>query len=333
MIIDAHAHLVAPPSFYAHRGNLFVARGQYGKYAAKIPDAELEKSAAQNISIMDGVGTDLQILSPRPFMLVHGENRWDDIVTWTEDNNNLIARTIKMYPERFRGVGSLPQATGAPVETMFDEIIRCTNDLGFLGVLLNPDPSEGSGKTPPLGDPYWYPLYDFLCKHDIPAHIHSCSCCGRETYDEHFITEESLAITSIARSDVFTRFPSLKLLVSHGGGSVPYQVGRWRSNRQMFAAAASDKKTETFDQTLKRFWFDTVLHHKKSLELLFEVVGPDRCVFGTERPGSGGGIDPRSGRPYDDLKPVIESIEEISDDDKKGIFENNARRLFARLDA
>ena len=152
MIIDAHAHLVAPPSFYAHRGNLFVARGQYGKYAAKIADADLEKSAAQNISVMDAVGTDLQVLSPRPFMLVHGETRWEDIVTWTEDNNNLIARTVKMYPKRFRGVGGLPQATGAPVDTMFDEIKRCMNDLGFLGVLLNPDPSEGAGKTPPLGD-------------------------------------------------------------------------------------------------------------------------------------------------------------------------------------
>lgn len=331
MIIDAHAHLVAPASFYAHRGNLQVARGQYGIYHAKIPDAEIEKSATQNVQIMDGVGTDLQVLSPRPFMMLHGETRWDDIVSWAQDNNDLIARTIKLHPKRFRGVGALPQATGAPVEKMFDEIKRCINDLGFLGVLINPDPSEGAGKSPPMGDPYWYPLYEFLCEHDIPGHIHSCACCGRETYDEHFITEESLAITSISRSDVFKRFPSLKLLISHGGGSVPYQVGRWRSNRQMFAAA-SGAKSETFDETLKRFWFDTVLHYKKSLELLFDVVGADRCVFGTERPGSGGGIDPSSGKPYDDIRPVIESITEISEADKKGIFEGNARRLFSRLD-
>lgn len=331
MIIDAHAHLVAPPSFYTHRGNLQVARGQYGVYHAKTSDADLEKSAAQNVQIMDGVGTDLQILSPRPFMLLHGENRWDDIVTWTQDNNDLIARTIKLHPTRFRGVGAVPQATGAPVEKMFDEIKRCVDELGFVGVLINPDPSEGTGKSPPMGDSYWFPLYEFLCKHEIPGHLHSCACCGRETYDEHFITEESLAITSIARSDAFKLFPSLKLLVSHGGGSVPYQVGRWRSNRQMFAGATG-ANLETFDQTLKRFWFDTVLHHKKSLELLFEVVGPDRCVFGTERPGSGGGLDPVTGKPYDDIKPVIDSIEEISAADKAGVFEGNARRLFSRLD-
>ena len=66
---------------------------------------------------------------------------------------------------------------------------------------------------------------------------------------------------------------------------------------------------------------------------MFDVVGANRCVFGTERPGSGGGRDPATGRPYDDLKPVIESIEELSAEDRANIFERNARRLFKRLDA
>ena len=65
---------------------------------------------------------------------------------------------------------------------------------------------------------------------------------------------------------------------------------------------------------------------------MFKQVGADRCCFGTERPGSGGGINPDTGRPYDDLKPVIEAIDTISEDERKGIFEENARRLFSRLD-
>ena len=80
------------------------------------------------------------------------------------------------------------------------------------------------------------------------------------------------------------------------------------------------KRTKSFDLSLRRFWFDTVLHNKKSLELLFDVVGTDRCMFGTERPGSGGGIDPASGRPYDDLRPVIEGIATIDEAAKKAIF-------------
>lgn len=335
MIIDAHAHLVAPNSFYAHRSNLLVSGGQYGDHlSAIVSDKDLAASAEQNVAIMDGVGTDLQLLSPRPFLMVNGTARWHDIVDWTVDSNQLIARTVKMHPSRFRGVGALPQQAGRDVTSLFDEIDRVVNDLGFVGVLLNPDPSEGMNASPPLGDPYWYPLYEKLCELDLPAHIHSGQCCnGRETYDEHFMAEEGLAITSIYRAGVFDRFPDLKLMISHGGGPIPYQVGRWRSHREMARAAGRvSQDAPTFDEVLRKFWFDTVLHNQDSLELLFKTVGHDRCCFGTERPGSGGGIDPATGRAYDDIKPLIEAIPALDDEARTAIFEGNARHLFARLD-
>jgi 4-oxalmesaconate hydratase len=334
-IIDAHAHLVAPASLYAHRGNLEVAAGQYGDfYRAALKPADLEASAASNVASMDAVGTDVQLLSPRPFLMINGKARWTDIQAWVWDQNDTIASTINLHPTRFRGVGALPQQAGRPVDSLFDEVDRCVNDLGFVGVLLNPDPGEGSGETPPLGDPYWYPLYERLCEIDLPAHVHSGRCCnGRETYDEHFIAEESLAISSIYRAGVFDRFPDLKMMISHGGGAIPYQVGRWRSHRQLARSMGwVDAEAPTFDDVLRKFWFDTVLHNKGSLELLFDVVGADRCCFGTERPGSGGGIDPRTGRPLDDLKPVIESIRTLSPTDQEALFSGNARKLFKRLD-
>lgn len=83
---------------------------------------------------------------------------------------------------------------------------------------------------------------------------------------------------------------------------------------------------------LRKFWFDTVLHSQDSLELLFKTVGHDRCCFGTERPGSGGGIEPATGRAYDDIKPLIEAIPALDDAARAAIFEGNARHLFARLD-
>lgn len=336
MIIDAHAHLVAPPQLNEHRSNLTVSQGQYGyPFRASITDSDLKGAAQRNVDIMDKVGTDVQLLSPRPFLLLHGKAHWQDILAWTMDNNDLIARTIKFHPKRFRGVGSIPQKVGVPIEKSFDEIDRCINDLGFIGILLNPDPSEGTNESPPLGDSYWYPLYEKLLELDIPAHIHSCNCCnGRESYDEHFINEESLAITSLYKAAIFQRYPKLKILVSHGGGAIPYQIGRWRSHYQMFGKDRlyNGEGPDSFDDILKQFWFDTVLHDKGALEHLFATVGTDRCCFGTERPGSGGGTDPVSGRPYDDLKPVIEEISVLSQSDKEALFHGNVRRLFSKLD-
>jgi 4-oxalmesaconate hydratase len=346
MIIDAHAHLVAPPSLYAYRSTLIVSGGQHGAALAAIPDDDLRKSADSNVKLMDEVGTDIQFISPRPFMQIH-RGRFTDSQLWARSNNEQIAKTVKFHPTRFRGVAGIPQCSGLPIDTTFGEIDYAINELGFIGILLNPDPGEGLDQTPTLNDPYWYPLYEKAIAMKIPLHVHSGGCCGRETYDEHFVSEESLAITSIARSDVFDRFPKLKLMISHGGGSIPYQVGRWRSNRVMSIAKDSSGsgfefrgkgsevttkltgkpvKSEFFDDTLKRFSFDTCIHYKPSLELLFGLVGSERCLFGTENPGSGSGIDPETKRPYDDLKPVIESIPSLSAQDKKNIFEDNAKK-------
>jgi 4-oxalmesaconate hydratase len=60
-------------------------------------------------------------------------------------------------------------------------------------------------------------------------------------------------------------------------------------------------------------------------------VGADRVLFGTEKPGTGSGRDPKTGRDYDDLKPVIEEIAFLSDDDKRNIFECNCTRLYSRF--
>jgi 4-oxalmesaconate hydratase len=357
MIIDAHAHVWLSPSVYGIRTILQASNGQHSKewyVRTWLNEEDISKSAARCIAVMDQVGTDIQLLSPRPFTLMHSHPIVEDVRTWVGLQNDIIHRTVKLHPTRFRGVAGLPQVDGRPIEIVFDELDRCVDELGFVGVLLNPDPGEGKGTSPRLGDPYWYPLWEKLVALDLPAHIHSAGCCGRETYDEHFATEESLAITSVIHSEVFKRFPTLKLMISHGGGSIPYQIGRWRSHwfgelaahdpqvaayfKELEAAGWAGKPlppkpaaVTTFDDQLKRFWFDTTVHSKPSLELLLKTVGSDRCCFGTERPGSGGGIDLDTGRPMDDFRYTIDHIDFVSDDDRYKIYEGNARKLFTRL--
>jgi predicted TIM-barrel fold metal-dependent hydrolase len=122
---------------------------------------------------------------------------------------------------------------------------------------------------------------------------------------------------------VFDTFPDLKIIVSHGGGSIPYQIGRWRSN-------FGRHKGIDFDEELRKFYFDTVLYNTESLDFLFRMVGTDRCLFGTENPGTGTWVYPKTGRLLDDVKPLIDEIGWLTDQDKKNIFEDNARKVFSR---
>ena len=198
----------------------------------------------------------------------------------------------------------------------------------MAGCMLNTDPSEGLGThdVPDLGQEYWYPLWEKLVELDVPAYLHSAGLRGteRHNYSLHFINEESVAVMALSRSKVFQAFPSLKIVVSHGGGAIPYHMGRFR-------AWSVHKKETFFDEQLKRLHFDTTTYDKDALELLFKVVGTERVLFATENPGTGSAIDPRSGRAFDDLKPVIEAMEMLSDKDRENIFECNCTRLYSRF--
>ena len=160
---------------------------------------------------------------------------------------------------------------------------------------------------------------------DVPALIHSAgSCSPRESYTLKFINEENIAVISLLESKVFEKYPNLKIVVAHGGGAIPYQMGRFRS------WAVRRNSPVTFDEQLKKLYFDTCNYSKDSIELLLKVAGTDNVLFGTEKPGTGSARDPVSGRDYDDMKPVIDSIEWLTDAQRKNIFECNCTRVYTR---
>lgn len=325
MIIDSHAHVVVPPESYKYMAELVASRANPAA-APKLTDEAVRTAGQSIVDIMDKVGTDIQFLSPRPYMQMHSVKPAKVTALWTQHMNDLVHRTVQMFPTRFRGVAGLPQYRDESPENCLAELEFRVKEQGFIGCLLNPDPTEGDDAPPPgLGDPFWYPLYEKLCELDIPALVHSAgSCQPRESYTLKFINEESIAIVSLMQSAVFEKFPNLKLIVPHGGGAIPYHMGRFR--------AWSVRKGGTFfDDQLKRLHFDTTTYDQDALELLFKVVGPERVLFATENPGTGSAIDPKTGRAYDDLKPVIEAIPFLTEADRRNIFECNCTRLYSRF--
>ena len=329
MVIDVHAHVCAAPELYQWKAVQISARGAHGFKPKRFTDEYVRDHAEtkRNLRIMDSVGTDMQFLSPRPFQLMHAETPLKMMESWAVANHDYIAQQVRAYPERFRGVCAPPQAPGEPVSIGFEELERCVNELGFIGLLIDTDPGEGDNRTPTLADEYWYPLWEKMVELDVPGLIHSTGCKhGRESYSQHFITEESLAVLSLINSNVYEDFPKLKIIVAHGGGSIPYQIGRWQADYVMKQGGTVDE----FNHRLRRIYYDTCLHAQKSLEMLIGIAGSPNVLFGTENPGSGSAPNPATGKSYDDIKTLIDAIDTLSEQDRRNIFEENARRLFTR---
>lgn len=79
---------------------------------------------------------------------------------------------------------------------------------------------------------------------------------------------------------------------------------------------------------MSKLYFDTVLYTEEALRLLIKTVGVDRCLFGTECPGVGSAVDPKSGRSMDDVKSLIDKLDFLTAEDKQKIYEDNARKVF-----
>ena len=335
MIIDAHAHTASPPSLAGYKAGLLSHRGAHGRGMVRYSEEQLraawhrvEMAPTGHMEHMQNCGIDVQLISPRPFQTMHSEKPGYLVEWYIHEVNRIIHDSAKLFPDRIIGVGGLPQQAGEPIEVVFEEMEHCVKEYGFKGFLMNPDPYENDGTMAPrLGDRYWYPLYEKACELDIPLHLHTAGSRRpqKEPYSMHFINEETTAVYGLINSTVFEDFPDLKIMCSHGGGAIPYQVGRFNASsaRRPGANAAT-----LFQSRLRKMYFDTVLYSKEAMELLIKVIGPDNLLFGSECPGVGSSINPETGETFDRIAPIIQGFDWLSDEDKTKIFEGNARRLY-----
>ncbi|WP_240477289.1 amidohydrolase family protein [Jiangella muralis] len=331
--IDCHGHVSAPAELYAYKAGLLSHRGAHGRGKPHISDDQIAAALrapnpsfgnVSHLDHLDEAGIDLQLISPRPFQMMHSETPAKLVEWFTENTNDVIARVCASEPGRFRGIAGLPQSMELAPERWAAELRRCVTDLGFVGAVLNPDPYEGTAVPPSLGDRFWYPLYEVFCELDVPAFVHSAACRppARESYSLHFIQEETQAVIGLLQSQVFQDFPDLKVVVSHGGGAVPYQRGRFRPGPLRRPGAPS------FDDQLRKLWYDTCLYTQDSIELLLRAVGVDRCLFGTEKPGTGSVRDPGTGRWIDDIHHLVDAIDWLDDQQRQALYRDNTVELF-----
>jgi 4-oxalmesaconate hydratase len=332
MIIDAHCHYTTEPAvLHQFRDKQLAGLADAARKPATtdlgISDEVLIKSVAPQLKLQAERGSTLTVLSPRAAGMAHHVGTEEVSRQWAAVSNDLIHRLCTLLPDNFAGVGQLPQFPGVSPRNCIAELERVVNELGFVGVNLNPDPSGGYWTGPPLTDRYWYPLYEKLCELDVPAMIHVSSCCNPNFHHTgaHYINADTAAFMQLIQGDLFQDFPTLRLVIPHGGGAVPYHWGRYRG------LSLSIKK-KPVDHLLNNVFFDTCVYHLPGIELLTQVVPIDNILFASEMLGAVPGIDPETGHHFDDTKRYIDQVRGLSEESRYKIFEGNVRRVYPRLD-
>ena len=332
-IIDCHGHYTTtPPGVGAWRDAQTEAVaadpdfvGQKGVMA--VSDDEIRESLeSTQLAFQRERGSDITIFSPRASWMAHHIGNEHTSRFWTEHQNELIRRVCDLYPENFAPVCQLPQSPGASIDGSVRELQRCVAEMGFIGCNVNPDPTGGFWTGPPLFDPYWWPLWEAMCEFDVPAMIHVSASCNPNFHStgSHYLGADTTAFMQALTSGFMSDFPGLRWIIPHGGGAVPYHWGRFRG-------MAADNGWD-FDSLLDHIYFDTCVYHQPGIDLLLDVVPLTNVLFASEMVGAVRGINPDTGRHYDDTKVYIEALS-LDDEARRLVFEDNARRVFPRLEA
>jgi 4-oxalmesaconate hydratase len=333
MIIDCHGHYTTAPAAHQRFRDAQIAAFKDPAAAparpAQISDDEIRETIETNqLKLQRQRGSDLTIFSPRASAM--GHHVGDEAVSqaWARANNDLIRRVVDLYPDNFAGVCQLPQSPGVPIEHSVRELVRCVTELGFVGCNLNPDPSGGHWRSPPLTDRHWYPFYEKMVELDVPAMVHVSASCNPNFHatGAHYINADTTAFMQFVEGDLFRDFPTLRFIIPHGGGAVPYHWGRYRGLADML------KRPPLAVHVMKNVFFDTCVYHQPGIDLLARVIDVDNILFGSEMVGAVRGVDPQTGFHFDDTKRYVDALA-IPAGDKSRIFEGNARRVFPRLDA
>lgn len=328
MRIDIHGHYTtAPPELDAYLGKQLSFRNKPGRRALKLSDDRIRESLEPNLAAMDARGIDLVLFSPRASGMNHDLGPSALSHYWAEVNNDLIARVCALYPARFAPVCQLPQSPGTSPTAWLGELTRCVEELGFVGCNVNPDISGGLPPfTPSLADEYWYPLWERLVELDVPCMIHASTTNNPAFHinGAHYIAWDYTAVVELSASRVWQEFPTLKVIIPHGGGGIPFQ---WNRHRALHVL----QNEPPFEEAVGHLYFDTSVYDPDSLEMLIRKVGKHRILFGSEMFGTAVSRDPVTNRAFDDIVPMLEKVPGTGPESLNAIFFENAVEVFPRL--
>ena len=289
-VIDVHTHM-----FTTHWLELLKRKG--GSYNIQTrPDGQQEIFRgntpvvlpqkghfdwALRIAHMDQAGIDVSVVSLTcPNVYWGGEAVSCEAASEANDN---VADAQSRYPDRVRWFASLPWEYP---QRAVEELERsCAK--GAVGVMVL---ANVAGKS--LTDPMFAPVWAEIDKRALPVLVHPTDPPGVDVMDMNkfdlswsvgFMFDTTLAITRMIFEGFFDQYPKLKVIASHGGGTLPYLVGRFEKGDEVELASRRQMKRKPTDY-LRHIHYDSITYDLRSLKFLIDIVGEERVMLGTDWP-------------------------------------------------
>lgn len=319
-IVDVHSHLLEKESIRALSGDILPVDG--GRFTINVLGKSIKSVKKGFFDVqarkldMDTMQISAQVLSATHHLFGYSLPSHVAIKGIRVQNDG-IAATCKSEPDLFSGNAILPlQDTTESIK----EVDRAYSDLELQGIEIG---TNVAGKNPDQQE--LFPLYEKIQDLDIPIFIHPSDFheLGSRMEKYHMgpvigaIAETNAAVTSMMFGGVFDNFPKLKAIFCHGGGALPFQIGRLKRATEVWNSGFNFKGDVV--SSLKNIFFDTVVYDENSLNFLINQMGADKVLFGTDYPFSL--FDPESVR-----KIIADS--EIQDPVKEDILSDNSRKFY-----
>jgi aminocarboxymuconate-semialdehyde decarboxylase len=247
-------------------------------------------SLDRRLETMDRQGVNVQVLSA--FIdLVGYELEADLGAEWSRSYNESLVLEATRRPDRFRSLATVPIQDG---ESAAVELEYAVSKLGMLGAQVGTHIGERQLDDPDL-EQLWAKASALGCL----ILLHPRDPLGRLPIDDYMIrqligrpAETTLAVGRMMLSGVLDRHPGMNLIVVHGGGFLPYQVGRIRQGLAFPKSVTGIGAISDPTDHMKAMYYDTVLNDPGALRALVEMVGPGRVLVGSDYPFALGDLDP-----------------------------------------
>ena len=295
--IDMHTHII-PNSFIEAMekdfsasikikdGNPYIAFSNGRKH----PFEDVYYDMDARMKYMDKANIDIHGISVSPGLLYY-DFPIETGIKLAVLSNNEINQIVRQHPDRFFPVGTVPlQDTKASV----DEIQRIKKEFGFQAIQIG---TECCGKC--ISDESFFPVYEVAAKASIKIIIHPFPYSRKEYMDDYYLTNfvgnplfTTLAATNLVFSGVFDRYPDLIFILCHGGGFVPYQIGRFDHGFTVRSEPRKNISRFPSYYLKNHFYIDTILHDENALRCLIDQIGSEKILLGSDFPADMGDHDP-----------------------------------------